>query len=146
MEQIVSQLIEARKKAGLSLEDLHKLTMIPVRQLEYLESCQFDKIGPSVYVKGFLRRYAAEVGIDPDSLWQIESSYLPLTAPVKVSRSRTPLKNYLIPIGRILAVLAILLLVGGLIYKAYLSFNSPVPPEPPAPPGQEDPSRAGARA
>jgi cytoskeletal protein RodZ len=138
MDQIVSQLIEARNKAGLSLEDLHKLTMIPVRQLEYLESYQFDKIGPSVYVKGFMRRYAEEVGIDPDSLWQIETSQLPLASPVKAKGSRPPLKNYLIPIVRILAVLAILFLVGVLIYKAYISFNQPAPPAPPAPPGHED--------
>jgi cytoskeletal protein RodZ len=142
VEQIVTQLIEARHKAGLSLEDLHKLTMIPIRQLEFLESYQFDEIGPSVYVKGFIRRYAQEVGIDPDSLWQLEASLLPLASPARPRHSRQPLRNYLIPILRILAILVILFLAGVLIYKAISSYLDPGPPSPPAPPGQqqEDPS------
>ena len=138
MEQVVEKLIEARHKAGLSLEDLQERTLIPVRQLAMLEAKQFDKIGPSVYLKGFLRRYAQEVGIDPDSLWRIESSQLPLAAPLGPKKRAKPLGDYILPFLRIGVFLAILLLVGILIYKAFISDRDPNLPDPPAPPNQQE--------
>ena len=138
MDQIVNQLIEARNKAGLSLEDLHKKTLIPVGQLQFLESYQYDKIGPSVYVKGFIRRYAQEVGLDLEDLWQPEHSQTPLVAPFKrKKRQQQPLVNSIGLIFRGLVFVVTLCLVGILIYKAVTSAMDKRQPEsPPDPPGQ----------
>jgi len=40
MEQIIQQLVDARKNKGISLEELHSLTKIPLSQLEALEQIQ----------------------------------------------------------------------------------------------------------
>lgn len=134
MESILAQLIEARQRAGLSLAELHKRTLIPLQQLEYLEALEFDKIGPSVYVKGFIRRYAQEVGVDPDSLWQVESYHTPLAAPVRPTRTRTTWRSLSISILRIIAIVAVLALAAVLVYKAVVSLGDPELPPPPDPP------------
>lgn len=140
MEKILNELIKAREKAGLSLEDIHDRTLIPLRQLSLLEAGEFTKIGPPVYIKGFMRRYAQEVGIDPDSLWQVESSAMPLAPPVKTKHSPQIFRNYLLSALRILVIMAIFVLVGVLIYRAVISSRDPGLPTPPSPPGPEEPA------
>lgn len=141
MEEIISRLVEARHKAKLSLEDIQERTKIPVRQLEYLESYQFDKIGPPVYVKGFIRRYAQEVGVDEYSLWQSERSRIVTVTPSRKARhKRKPLHINLAPFLRVTAILALLVVAVLLIRTAVNNFLEPQPPEPPeSPPGQEEP-------
>ncbi|MGI6364518.1 MAG: helix-turn-helix domain-containing protein [Bacillota bacterium] len=141
MEEIISRLVEARHKAKLSLEDIQERTKIPLRQLEYLESCQFDKIGPPVYVKGFIRRYAQEVGLDAYRLWEHEGSQVvPVTASRRLRRQRRPFRINLAPFLRIALILSLVVVAGLLIRTAVNSFLQPQPPAPPDPPqNQEEP-------
>lgn len=142
MEEIISRLVEARHKAKLSLEDITERTKIPLRQLEYLESYQFDKIGPSVYIKGFIRRYAQEVGIDEYSLWQHEDSKVVPVTPSRASRRRQrwPVHFNLAPILRFAVILALLVVAAFFIRTALENFFQSQPPAPPDPPsGHEDP-------
>lgn len=138
MEEIISRLVEARHKAKLSLEDIQQRTKIPLRQLEYLESCQFDKIGPSVYIKGFIRRYAQEVGLEEYSLWQPEEGSVPVVT-TRVKSKRRPARSSLAPILRVLVILSLLVVAGFFIHTALNSFLQSQPPAPPAPPQDEDP-------
>lgn len=137
MEQIIERLIEARHAAELSLEDIHKKTKIPLRQLEYLESYQFDQIGPSVYLKGFIRRYAQEVGIDPSTLWEQEGAHTPVVSTPR--QGRKPIRFNITPFLKICAVLLLLALVGFLIRAAIQNFFEPSPPPPPDVPPQDQP-------
>lgn len=142
MESIIAQLKEARLHAGLSLEELQERTLIPLKHLEYLEALEFDKIGPSVYIKGFIRRYAQEVGIDPDSLWQVESYHTPLAEPIRPGRTKVAWRNVGVPILRTVAIIAVLAIAAVLVYKAVLYLKGselPLPPEPP-PAEQTDPT------
>lgn len=140
VEEIVGRLIEARHKAKMSLEDIRDRTKIPLRQLEYLEACQFDKIGPSVYVKGFIRRYAQEVGFDEYSLWQVEERVVPVTSSRAALHKRKMVRFNIAPLLRIVAVLALVVIVGFLIRAAVYNFLEPEPPAPPdIPPSHEDP-------
>jgi len=59
-------LLEAREKAGLSLEDVSGETKIPRRMLEYLETDNFDAFPARVYARGFLKSYAELLGLDVD--------------------------------------------------------------------------------
>lgn len=137
MEQLIARLIEARHAAGLSLEDIHQKTKIPLRQLEHLELYQFDKIGPSVYLKGFIRRYAQEVGIDPSTLWEQEGGLTPVVNTPRPSRK--PIRFNITPFIKICAVLLLLGLVGFLIHAAILNYFEPSPPPPPNVPPQDQP-------
>lgn len=137
MEEIISRLVEARHKAKLTLEDIQQRTKIPLRQLEYLESYQFDKIGPSVYVKGFIRRYAQEVGIVEYSLMH-EEGKVPVTA-TRIKSRRSPAHFSLAPILRVIAILSLLVIAGFFIRTGLKSFLQSQPPAPPDPPLVQDP-------
>lgn len=138
MEQIIGQLIEARHKAKLSLKDIHERTKIPLRQLEYLEAYEFSKIGPDVYIKGFVRRYAQEVGIDPNTLWEQEITQI--TPPSRTSRRKKKTSSFsFAPLLRIVTLAALAVVVAFLIRSAVLSWMEPAPPAPPNMPPVEDP-------
>jgi len=140
MEQIIERLIEARNASKLSLLDIQQRTKIPLRQLEYLESCQFDKIGPTVYTRGFIRRYAQEVGIDPDTLWEQESRQLAIPPSRASRRKKQPTPSNFAPFIRIGMIIALLAVVGFLIRAAVITYFEPPPPAPPdVPPGQDEP-------
>src|SRR5690554_1222798 len=139
MDQIVEQLIAARKKAGLSLEDIQQRTKIPLRQLQYLEARQFGKIGPSVYIKGFIRRYAQEVGIYPETLWE-QADEVTIIPPRSTRNKKQPKRVDFAPLLRILVIVVLLAVVGFLIHTALDTFLAPDPPEPPdVPPEQQEP-------
>ncbi|MBD3178902.1 MAG: hypothetical protein GF417_04485 [Candidatus Latescibacteria bacterium] len=57
-------LLEARKKDGRSRSEISRVTRIPEASLKYLETDNFDMLPAPVYVIGFLRSYASELGMD----------------------------------------------------------------------------------
>ncbi len=65
---IGAALREAREGQGRSLEDAAAQVRARVWQLEALEDERFGDFGGDVYARGFLRSYAAELGLDPTPL------------------------------------------------------------------------------
>lgn len=63
-----SVLREARERRGLSLDALSRATKINVSTLRALEASQFDRIAHGIFVRGFLRAYAQEVGLDAEQI------------------------------------------------------------------------------
>lgn len=61
---IGAALRDAREAQGRSREDLAEALRVRVAQIRALEEEDFAGFGGAVYVRGFLRNYAAEVGID----------------------------------------------------------------------------------
>jgi cytoskeletal protein RodZ len=57
---------QLRDRAGLSLQELSRLTRIPQATLEALESDQLEKLPPETYVRGFIRAYARAVETGAD--------------------------------------------------------------------------------
>ncbi len=55
----------ARERRGLSLDELARRTKISVRVLRAIESNAFDTIPKGIFIRGFLRTYSQEVGLDP---------------------------------------------------------------------------------
>ena len=55
----------AREHRGLTLAQLTSRTKIPVAILEALERNAFDTVPRGIFLRGFLRAYASQVGLDP---------------------------------------------------------------------------------
>jgi cytoskeleton protein RodZ len=68
MTPVAEQLRRAREKAGLSLEDLFQRTKIQLHLLEAMERGDFASVPGGLFVRGFLRAYAKEVRLDPETL------------------------------------------------------------------------------
>ncbi|HMI41854.1 MAG TPA: helix-turn-helix domain-containing protein [Sphingomicrobium sp.] len=58
------QLLAAREKAGISLEDIAAQTRIPTRHLQSIELSEWDKLPAPTYTMGFAKSYATAVGLD----------------------------------------------------------------------------------
>lgn len=54
----------ARERRGLSLATISGRTRIAEYYLEHIESEQFDTLPPPIYLRSYLRQYAAAIGVD----------------------------------------------------------------------------------
>ena len=61
-----ARLREAREQRAISLDDVAKATKIPIAALEAIETNRLDRLPQAFYLRGFLRAYASQVGLDPD--------------------------------------------------------------------------------
>ena len=61
---------QAREQRGMSLEDIEKLTKIRVSILDAIETNRSDRLPQEIYVRGFVRAFAREVGLDRDDIAQ----------------------------------------------------------------------------
>jgi len=60
-----------REKAGVSIEEIAKVTKVNKKYLEYIEVDNYDELPSDVYVKGFLRSYSNFLGIDARDVLKI---------------------------------------------------------------------------
>lgn len=61
----------AREEQGRDLQDAARVLRVRTDYLRALEDEQFDTFGGDIYAKGFLRSYAAELGLDPEPLLDV---------------------------------------------------------------------------
>ncbi|MCP4571944.1 MAG: hypothetical protein GY838_06280 [bacterium] len=66
-------LVAARKKTGLSLDELAERTKIAPPMLEAIERDEYHRLSDPLYVKSFLRAYAVEVGLDPNEVLDLHT-------------------------------------------------------------------------
>lgn len=67
-EDFGSRLRAAREGKGVSLRDIANRTKISVRVLEALERNEITRLPGGIFSRAFVRAYAAEAGLDPDSV------------------------------------------------------------------------------
>jgi cytoskeletal protein RodZ len=67
-ESVGQQLRHAREARALSLEQVSRATLIRVHYLQALETGQFNALPSEVQGRGFLRAYAAYLGLSADAL------------------------------------------------------------------------------
>ncbi len=60
-------LAAARVRAGLSLEQVSNRSRVPTESLAAIDADDFDALPAMVYLRGFIRLYAQEVGLDPEA-------------------------------------------------------------------------------
>lgn len=65
---IGSDLREAREQRGLTLRDISERTKIRQAVLRAIENDDFRGLPGSIIMRGFLKAYAREVGLDPDEM------------------------------------------------------------------------------
>ena len=113
---------DERERRNISLESVAKVTRISLRYLEALEKDEFHLLPAPIFVRGFLRTYAAHLGIDPK---EVVARYEAQTC---FSRASPPKKNALSPnrIQPLVRIAFFMLAFGVLLYFFY--------PKPPAPP------------
>jgi cytoskeleton protein RodZ len=62
-----SKLRQARERKGVTLREIATRTKISVAVLESLERSDVSRLPGGIFSRGFVRSYAKEVGLDPDS-------------------------------------------------------------------------------
>ncbi len=67
-ETVGEILFSARMKSGVSRGEISEVTRIPEEALKYLETDNFDMLPARVYVRGFLRNFAGELGLDVEHI------------------------------------------------------------------------------
>jgi len=142
MEKLGEWLRTAREAKRLSLEDVEQATRIRVRSLAALERGDYEALtGGEPQVRGFLRRYAAFLGLSPeDAISRYEREVYGevregLPTPPSISKGPSSLHDIDIAPRR-LGVLPILAGGGGLLLLGLIGwwllfgFGSPVAPTP----------------
>lgn len=66
MESFGAYLKSLREQSGKTLNELSNSTKIAVTNLEFLENDRYDLLPPKVFIKGFIRSYIKELGLDPE--------------------------------------------------------------------------------
>jgi cytoskeleton protein RodZ len=87
MFEIGNSLREARLRQGLDLAEIEQATKIRSRYLRALEEEQFELLPAQTYVKGFLKAYADQLGLDGDLyVEEFNSRYATEEEPVQHGR------------------------------------------------------------
>ncbi len=123
-ETVGEILLAARERKSQSLEEASEATRIAVRNLEYLETDNFEALPAKVYVRGFLRTYAAYLDLDVEyllnkyevqsgqthkskgDLWEIEAEVVE-----ERLGSRSVMKHFVLPAAVAVVLLLVVLLV-----------------------------------
>jgi cytoskeleton protein RodZ len=148
---IGATLREAREGQDRSLEDAAAQLRARVSQLEALEDERFAEFGGDVYARGFLRSYAAELGLDPAPLLETyrrevqQEDLTPVSLTTSVSvKSRGGQRSA--PPAWMAWVLVTVVILAGVALVGSLNLDggrtpeqaSPAVPPPPPAPSQDD--------
>ena len=123
-ETVGEILLASRERKEKSLEEVSEETRISLKNLEYLETDNFEALPAKVYVRGFLRTYALYLGLDVGYLlnkYEVQSGQThkskgdmwEIEAEVVEERlgSQNVLKRFLVPAVVIIVVIALLVVL-----------------------------------
>lgn len=119
---------EAREEQGITLEDAAARLRLMHRQVEAIESDDFDSLGQPVFARGFVRNYARLLGLAPDELLARMTGAPDEPAIVQFAEPPMP-RSWLTSPWLILLLLGVLLMVA-LPVGLYLWLNSGVDESP----------------
>lgn len=151
MGELGDRLRQAREARGLSLRQVEAAIFIRHPFLQALEEERFAGLPGDVYTRGFIRNYAAYLGLDPAELLKL---YRPAAransagAPHVIDQPLVPYRG-VGPLGRVLWGVLLVILVGAIAWLAYQRYYLRVVPWPlsllpgmetAAPPAQPSPT------
>ncbi len=129
---IGDRLRQARDDKGLSLEDVATRTRIPLRHLHAIEEERWDALPSITYSVGFARAYGNAVGLDGAAIGRELRDQLGGTrVSVAVPEFYEPADPARVPprgLAVIAATIAIVLVVGYLVWRSSLADEQPSPP------------------
>lgn len=127
-----------REKQRMTVEDVENGTSIRASYIEAIESGQYDKMPGRVYAKGFIKNYANFLKLNGDEIVkQFVSEVSPVVEPVEIEVDKEGGKktsfsvsgkristedegfsigNYLSANGILAAIIAVVVIVGGIFY------------------------------
>jgi cytoskeleton protein RodZ len=130
----VGQLLrEAREAQGITLEEVAGRLRLMHRQVEAMETDDFESLGQPVFARGFVRNYARLLGLDPEALLaRMEGA--PEEKPAVSPADSPPQHAWLTSPWLILLLLGVLLLLPHAPAASAQAIPSPsAPPNAPAP-------------
>src|SRR5687768_403805 len=68
IRHVAKTLEERRKLRGLTIEKVSQTLKIRLPYLQAMEKGEWDQLPGEVYVRGFMKRYATFLGLDPEKL------------------------------------------------------------------------------
>lgn len=124
------KLRKVRNDNRISLAEVSRATKIQVKYLEALEAGAYEKLPPEVYVRGFLRGYAAHLGIPEDAILRlyerersIRKNLGKTETPARFQfGGGVPIRIPLSPRGVVMSVMA--LVIVGFFSYLFLEFRS----------------------
>lgn len=129
-EAFGARLRERREERGLGLRDISGRTRIPLSVLEALESGDRSSLPAPVFVKGFLKSYALEIGLEPSEVirdFKTLAQEIEEPLPIPVTARAVAGRGW--PLGVIILVLILVLgAVGGGIYYYFYAPQQAVQP------------------
>lgn len=132
LSSIGRTLRDAREAQGMTVEDAAGRLRLMHRQIEAMETDDFESLGQPVFARGFVRNYARLLGLAPDALLtRMEGAP---SEPTAVSHAEPPLQRSWLTSPWLILLLLGLLVVVAIPIALYLWLNSE---------GEEDP---GGRA
>lgn len=144
LESIGQVLRSAREAKGMSLDDAAMRLRLMHRQIEAMETDDFESLGQPVFARGFVRNYARLLGLAPESLLARMQGAPAEPAPVTQSEPPLP-RSWLSSPWLILVLLALLVLVAAPV-ALYLWLNSEVDEAPASQAVSSAPARPEAAA
>lgn len=119
---------EAREAQGVTLEDVAERLRLMQRQVEAMETDDFESLGQPVFARGFVRNYARLLGVAPDPL--LERMEGAPAEPAEVNQVEPPpTRSWLVSPWFMLFLLGVLVVVAAPV-ALYLWLNSDVDPTP----------------
>jgi cytoskeleton protein RodZ len=141
---------QERERKNISLDDVAKVTRISLQYLEALERDEFQTLPASVFARGFLRTYAAHIGLDPKEVLNLYEAQTDFLLPPEKTEEAPPPRN-LKPLVKYILTLVILALGVGVAFFFFKETTVPpsssLPPSlvispSPTPPGKMPPGEA----
>lgn len=118
----------AREAQGVTVEDAAVRLRLMQRQIEAMETDDFESLGQPVFARGFVRNYARLLGLAPESLLsRMEGAP---AEPAAVSQAEPPQQRSWLSSPWLILLLLGLLLVVAIPVVLYLWLNSEVDEEP----------------
>jgi cytoskeleton protein RodZ len=135
-----ARLLAARERRGWSINEVAARVRLSVKQVSALERAALDELPEPVYVRGFLRTYAREVGLDPAPLLDDLSAMVDgaPAQPVGSPRAPSPVlqaaarEHYVRPVvlGGAMLLLVALAVIGTLTLRKPTPVAAPAPAAP----------------
>ena len=124
------QLQQIREEAGLTIEDLSLVTKIQAKYLEFLEDDEYDKLPSTVYVRGFIQKWATACNQDSEKFllqfYRENKALIEKPGEGRLSSIKTP--SFIITSKHIIIFFlgaAITALAGFLVYQQNIFKNTP---------------------
>ena len=119
----------AREARGLTCQGVADALRLSPRMVEAIEAEDLSRLPPPLFIKGYLRSYAALVGLDEAALMRDFESWVPAADPLRIADVRSRPITDLSDVGRgrqlASAILLLVVVAGGIAW-----WLRPAPPQP----------------